>query len=54
MKVDPLVIPRCDECDSKADVCVQCKVCLRCAIDGHDEGCSNQDLDDYEPEGRIP
>jgi hypothetical protein len=43
VNVDPLSIPRCDKCDSKADVCIECKICLRC-FDEHDEGCSNQDF----------
>lgn len=47
--IDPTKIEVCPDCRSKADTCVLCLVCIRCAPDGHDEGCDNEG-DEYTPE----
>ena len=49
MKVDPTSIERCPDCHSRADVCLVCRICIRCAPDGHDEGCPNEG-DEYTAE----
>lgn len=47
--MDPTIISPCDICNSKADVCTECRICLRCGGDGHDEGCS-QEGSEYDAE----
>lgn len=50
---DPRSFEACPVCGSKADICVLCKVCIRCGGDGHDEGCPNEGTE-YEPETHEP
>jgi hypothetical protein len=35
-----------EDCTSEIDTCPECEICIRCGIDGHDEGCTRQFADE--------